>query len=221
MRTPKPCFSEGVDASGWFYCRSRQGVLALFSWWRLTLPSGPPLLAQQPSLGAMEVVPQAPQRQGPVEGLDKFLPVETIVTQKQAHVGVVALLDMRVVVLAVGPERLSSTFGSRPLKWVTKWALRNSVPLSKASLRMAKGRASSNSRVRPRVANAPRFHTALTSVQPLWMSVASSAQTMAPAILPPHRATVSISKAPGRFRRTHRAARYGTAFRSGGRNARA
>ncbi len=48
---------------------------------------------------------------------------------------------------------------------------------------------------RSRVACAPRFHTARTSVQPLWMSVASSAQTMASQRLPPRSATVSICHA--------------------------
>jgi hypothetical protein len=78
-----------------------------------------------------------------------------------------------------------------------KCAFKNSVPLSKSSLVMAKGSAAWISLRRSRVACAPRFHTARTSVQPLWMSVASSAQTMAPERLPPHSATVSISRAPG------------------------
>ncbi|MBX7211974.1 MAG: hypothetical protein K1X78_26955 [Verrucomicrobiaceae bacterium] len=62
---------------------------------------GLPFVAQQPELRAVEVVPLVPLAQRFVERFNEFLVLEAVVAQDQAHMGVVFLLDLRVVVLSI------------------------------------------------------------------------------------------------------------------------
>ena len=79
-------------------CAGRAGFLFVVS---LHFAVGLPLFAQEPTLCGVEVVPQTPLAQRFVERLHEFVMLEAVVSQQQAHVGVVLLFDVGVVVLPV------------------------------------------------------------------------------------------------------------------------